>query len=233
MTTTSQEDFFARFPDILAKNFGIRSDHDDSVDLDELCKSTVQPSQPCQIRPSVTSNKPLVDKVNLEELQFLYETISKNNSYSKKLAGIMLDQLKKKDIMMYERFINNKLDKNTWIPIVNINSSNTPYIEFLFKADESDVSPFDQLKQYTPCHLGYASSIINLIRGVIAPHKRKQQSTALVKSTSYRSSPKFSTPKKAPIPKAATNPKPKSTVRRSSALETSIRRIMPPRNCKS
>lgn len=107
-------------------------------------------------------------QIDLKALGAIYNALRLNNNYSRKLAILMLENLRKKDNILYERLLRNQLDASCWIPIINVNSLNTPYIEFLFKSDFSDQSPFDQLDGYSPSHLVYAKSILDAIKESLA-----------------------------------------------------------------
>lgn len=100
----------------------------------------------------------------LDELELILEQFRKKNSYSYKLIDIMLKGLEKtlgRD--SYYLFLKGRLPDN-WLPIVRMNSDNTPYVEFLIKSDVSDQDPDSQLSDFTMAHVSYSKFIVERLR---------------------------------------------------------------------
>lgn len=134
-------------------------------------------------------------QLKLDALENIYLALKKDNNYSAMIIKILLDQLKEEDEMMYKRFINDELLQTRWIPIININSKNTPYIEFLYKSDIAEEPPFDQLTDYSVDHYGFVRVIIDFIKSKLNANK----ATSLCARYSTASSMRSSTPIKSTV----------------------------------
>lgn len=100
---------------------------------------------------------------SLEELQFITGEIEKKSYYSGKLADIMLSGLKGTlGRETYQVIVDGQLPIN-WIPLVRMNNDNTPYVEFLIKADVADQDPESQLSDYTMKHIVYSKYIVDYL----------------------------------------------------------------------
>lgn len=162
----------------------------------------------------------------LDELDSMVSQFKKRSHYSNKLANIMLQGLEKTlDKEVYQLFVQGRLPKN-WIPLVKMNNENTPYVEFLIKADVADEHPVNQLHNYSTDHMAYSKFIVDSLNQhvdsiQVAPTPQKIQHLM----------PNTSTPKSQRNRRLSSKD---SSSRASSGPDlNNSKRILPTRACKT
>lgn len=171
----------------------------------------------------------------LDELKMICTAFKANNNYAIKLKEIMLKGMKGTlGAETFNLFTRGRLPNN-FVPIVMMNSSNTPYVEFLVKYHEADLPPQDQLRNYTNEHMIYNTMILDHLtaaakQSITGSTTSKSRASAEMKQQiAYKSSPASSTPRRRSAPAI------KRSLPPFKAAEIDLnnsKRILPPRACK-
>lgn len=124
--------------------------------------------------PIKSLSQPPAKDSSLTELEIMVRQIRQKGPYCIKLTEIMLSGLKE-DLLpeLYERFVDGTLPHN-FLPIIKMNDSNKPYVEFLIKSNTSDEDPTSQLANHNAEHMAYSNCILEHLRNEAKVLKKRE-----------------------------------------------------------
>lgn len=121
---------------------------------------------------------PQTTDLNLIQLEFISKELANNSVYGEHLVSIMSNGIRNSlGPSFYKLFMANQISDTNIVPIVRMNSSNTPYIEFLLKSSLSDESPFSQLSSYAISEMTLSKFITDKIREIVIKREKQQNLT--------------------------------------------------------
>lgn len=97
---------------------------------------------------------------SMDEISLIVGHLKSGGPYCEKLVNIMLKGMEKSWPGLYKIFRETGVPDN-FCPIVKMNNDNTPYVEFLIKADTADQDPFSQLNGYTTEYMALCKFVVN------------------------------------------------------------------------